>query len=129
MMKFYVIVRTDMESMTSGRVAAQVSHATSELHERGKESRRHDGDNESFLEWKGAGNFGTTIVLGYFGDPNDLTCDHIAEMDGFVFDPEYSIRDGNVTHKLPITTCYWTLVDTDRCPNPFPDLDLYGRYN
>lgn len=111
--RFYVLVRTDMESMNPGRVAAQVSHATSMLHE-------DDAKSPLFNAWrKEAGGFGTTIVLDG-GTESDirgaftLFSNQESTRKYWVCDPKYPIQDGEVVHVIPnVLTCVAILVDAD----------------
>lgn len=133
--RLYFFVRTDMESMTPGRVAAQVSHATSYADQ--VFNNLGDGNfNKGLYDLWGnqtKQNFGTAIIL----DGCDI--EHIKSsllklsslgiQTGMVIDPSYSVPDGDVTHYLPIETVGWALIDVDNHPTPAIDIvksfDLY----
>ena len=105
--RLFMVVRTNMASMTMGRIAAQVSHATSHFH-------HHAIRNEHYDAWANSadGITGTVIVL----DGKDLWST-IHSLDGqklkFVqygiyADPEYHIGDGDIVHKIPnVETVAW----------------------
>ena len=135
--KFYVIVRRDLETMTPGRVAAQVSHATSMLHECTK-GFEHSSQFEALEAWMEDREFGTTIVLeaykeidfdavvGFFINSKLSPAEGVV-VSGAVHDPTYAVPDGMVTHYIPLYTCVWALVDTQKCPveRPFPNFNTY----
>lgn len=106
--RLYMLVRTDMETMTAGRIAAQVSHATSVFHENVLSANQSAG--EAFYDWKEeAIDFGTVIVLDA-GDEADLIelTENLSDYYyvGNVIDPEYPIRDGNAIHIIDnVLTC------------------------
>lgn len=122
--RLYVMLRSDLESMTPGKAAAQVAHAASQCAERCSALA-------SYREWLQGPerkdlprefiNFGTTIVLdgGSFKDdgtdrvPDDVWNIAPQSFCGAVSDPSYPILDGKKTHHLPLRTCYWFFVDPD----------------
>lgn len=124
----YVFVRDCLNTMNSGRVAAQVSHATSMLHETARSE-------PLFKEWKNTTSqgFGTTLVKGTgffikeddgkvkqtrvswdeirnsFYMMSDLVKDPIC---GIVTDPTYAVPDGDdFFHLVECETCIWALLD------------------
>lgn len=114
----YILPRTDLDSMTPGRIAAQVSHATSMFHE--------NTDKKIIKLWAGVHeihelttylDFGTVIVLNG-GEMNSIMnlLDNISKEDltipiGLVRDPTYLIQDGEVTHFVDIYTCGYVLIN------------------
>lgn len=110
-MVFYILMRTDLESMNPGKAMAQSSHAYGALK---SQIRMKVALQPAYLEWMNTTqqDFGTTLVLGgnrgqidevlarirKWMRPQDVACD-------WVFDPEYPIRDGEVTHLIPLHTC------------------------
>lgn len=105
----YIIMRTDMASLTPGKAMAQACHA-------GNHFQSRFGREKYFKQWAKQGDgFGTTIVLE--GVCMELIQEYVdnalligtdAEMNvfaGFVTDETYPVEDGNVTHTLPIITC------------------------
>jgi peptidyl-tRNA hydrolase len=138
--KFYVIVRRDLETMTPGRVAAQVSHATSMLHENIKCCDPSYDEFDAMQAWMEDREFGTTIVLEFnqeiYFEFDKLVAEFINSklsagdgvvISGAVHDPTYAVPDGMVTHYIPLYTCVWALVDTQKCPveKPFPNFNTY----
>lgn len=125
----YIIMRTDMDSMNPGKGMAQAAHAANAAVFEIKESFQEywgdsnyaadtaDGNTEedmnelrdTFAAWETSTRqgFGTTIVLG--ADLKEI-CTVVSEaMDArltasVVRDPLYPIRDGEVTHHLPLIT-------------------------
>lgn len=122
--RLYFIVRTDMDSMTPGRVAAQVSHATSHAKQTIENATPHNPSREMLKKWEAETSqaFGTAIVL----DGNKIesiveTVEALQDLGiaaGLVLDPTYSIADGDVTHYVPAFTVGWALVDVKNSPTP-----------
>ena len=115
----YIMVRTDLASMTPGRVAAQVSHATSSFHEHVSHhiSNYQDGLVERWRSENGV--FGKTVVLQVYND-NDISkmANAMAkEFDpvGIVTDQSYVIRDGQVNITVPMVTCGFFLTSKQIC--------------
>jgi len=128
MYKLYVFARSDLASLTPGKLAAQVAHAASQAANRAYFSGTDTLAFVAYNEWeKSADGFGTTIVLNAY-DLSDITyteavagnllptnfdrCD--ALMSGIVHDPSYPVRDGEKTHLIPLDTCYWAFEDPDK---------------
>lgn len=123
--RLYVIPRTDMESMTPGRVAAQVSHASTKMmYDLQMNEVGHLPEVQDMLEdWLSEANgFGTTIILKPKTDTNQekefknlankiLSESHESTRNyscGLVIDPEYFIKDGNTVHIVKdVTTCFF----------------------
>jgi len=75
--------------------------------------------------------FGTTITLDV-GSDKTLN-EHIEEaqelslFSGVVHDPTYPVRDGNVTHLIPVDTCGYIFVDDpERLPYATRQLSLHS---
>lgn len=115
--KFYYIPRTDMDSMTPGRMIAQATHAAQNFSEYMKIviDRPTVFENSEILvdgysDWKYETNFnyGTTIVLkpntiynqiNEFNDMEQFFLDKRKELACYkVIDPEYFVSDGYTTH-------------------------------
>jgi len=127
----YVLVRTDLDSMTPGRVAAQVGHAVSVFHGM---MERADPETDLFnmyTKWKSETpyGYGTKIILDgqnldrlleeLYKIPGDL----VSSLSRCITDPEYAVRDGEVIHILPVDTCAFAFVDAD---NYSFSLELYN---
>lgn len=106
----YVLMRTDLASMNAGKAVAHGAHAANQF-----DAAIKDVKDKALLagyeEWvKSASFFGTTITLAV--NEAQLTS-HVkavanassSVVAGEVFDPTYPIRDGEVTHFIPLTTC------------------------
>ena len=125
----YILMRTDLESMNPGKAVAQGSHAANQfVHDIdymrgniiiGDMHTLHEQTNENMYQyWKGRSGdgFGTTICL----DVNDDDLHRIVEMGkrmrlaaNITHDPSYPIRDGDVTHFIPLDTCGYIFGDKD----------------
>lgn len=131
--KLYIIVRSDMDSMTAGRACAQVSHATMEFIadmafavEQASPKEQEDLQ-ERYLAWCAEGyNFGNTIILegnkaiiqevsdladGWEdvqdANPNDFQYAPDGIFVAGVYDPQYPLQDGDSRHFAEVlTTAY-----------------------
>lgn len=117
----FILMRTDMASMNSGKAQAQAAHAANVF------MANHFVDEpEGFREWMGYGDdsplpeegeyqliqrrgAGTTITLAVGSEKELREIVMAAREDGFPAalyeDYSYPIRDGQVTHLLPVITC------------------------
>lgn len=107
----YILMRTDLDSMNPGKGMAQASHAYGALK---KAMRVNLPMQQHFLSWMSQTDqeFGTTLVLG--GSEGEINF-ALAQckrwlvrkevVSGWVHDPTYPIRDGKVTHLMPMNTC------------------------
>ena len=104
----YILMRTDMASLTPGKACAQAAHAANLFVERAR-LITGDYDFEMWKVWKGSQGFGTTIVLAV-RDEQELRAiskkaDEIACRTWLVLDPTYPLQDGNCKHEIPVVTC------------------------
>lgn len=105
-----------MTSLTPGKAMAQACHVGGQLHEEWER-------NKAYKNWaKQADGFGTTIVLDGVCEELILkVARHARSINesggaipfGLVMDERYPVRDGLVTHSLPIITCGYVLVNKD----------------
>lgn len=108
----YILMRTDMASMNPGKAMAQAAHAANAFI---RDVQRPEAYSvfihAAVEEWEESTHqgFGTTITLAV---PSEREMDEIvhaaAEANlpaAAVHDPTYPLRDGAVTHLLPINTC------------------------
>jgi len=127
--RLYIIFPFNIESLVPGKLAAQAAHAANQF-----ESHMYDNHmgylnriHNAFKEWKGqADGFGTTYVLrAESGEFVDLCVNGITSMQssspmkypfGVVTDPTYPIKDGEVTHYVPVDTCAWLFLPHNTSP-------------
>lgn len=100
-------MRSDMVSLNPGKVAAQACHAANKF----VKSCTYKKSLKEWEEQSDGQGFGTTIVLDakYLSDIID-TIEEIKDgadfLDaGIVLDQTYPVRDGEVTHLIPVKTC------------------------
>ena len=152
--RLYVFLRSDLESMTVGKAAAQVSHAASQLAWQFRSKTVPEPFLELYRQWEvsaveeaaefgkiglnGLSNcagFGTAIVKDggseLFDDPDNIVLPEFVMRTwyGAIRDPSYPLKDGKRVHHLDLVTCFWIFCD----PNSDPDLkdwlaqfDLYN---
>lgn len=137
MKKLYIIVRTDMASMTAGRTAAQAAHAANYFVHYAKLlidflEDEEDQFTRNFYEWERQTDqgYGTTIVLD--GGTEEQISNLIESLDGqfftgIVIDPEYTLVDGNFVHIIPnVMTCAFAFAYEDEFNERLKGLNLYG---
>lgn len=118
----YILMRTDMASLNPGKAMAQAAHAANLFH---ATDARVLSD-VCMENWWGDRGFGTTIVLGVTGEQlldvveGAVMADFAARI---VTDPTYPIRDGVVTHVLPLDTCGYVFTP---CRQDYPVKALEG---
>ncbi len=106
----YILVRGDMDSMNAGKGMAQAAHAAN-LFAADVVNWGNVRTREAFGAWENQTEqrFGTTIVLVVSGEDQLTYVTDAARGMGFpsgvVTDPTYPVRDGAVTHLLPVVTC------------------------
>lgn len=121
----YIIIRNDLDTMTPGRACAQAAHAASNMAFSIPSVGTH-------REWQDQTEqqFGTTIVLGASINEILIIRDALAKawaMIDFrlINDPEYHVRDGDVTHLLPLDTCLWIMGRKSEIERYVSHLELY----
>lgn len=109
--RLYILMRTDMDSGTPGKMMAQASHASNAF------VKKAFDVGEDIRGWTGQTNqgFGTVIVLDG-GGINDIRHSiEILEQNGYVcdmvLDPTYPLSDGSYTHLIPVETCAYVYVN------------------
>lgn len=105
----HIIMRNDVESLNPGKAMAQASHAYGALK---KHIRFAIKLQEEYLSWleQTPQEFGTTIVkAGNYGAINRVLAKserfYPNVLSGWVLDPTYPVRDGAITHLIPLETC------------------------
>jgi hypothetical protein len=114
--RLYVLVRTDLDSLTPGKAAAQVAHAAQKFSlDYPKESKQHAGDL----------GFGTTVVLGWERHIH-FASEFAGYPSGVIHDPTYPLEDGKFVHKIPLDTCFYVYVaEGDNVPETLRFLKRY----
>lgn len=111
-----IMVRNDMASMNAGKGMAQASHAAVVAC---SETEWENWNVDYIDRWTKEGNgFGTTLV--FEGDITRMR-EFVREFNGagklppsaIIEDPTYPVRDGNVTHFIPVETCAYAWVWKD----------------
>jgi peptidyl-tRNA hydrolase len=106
----YILMRGDMASMNAGKGMAQAAHAANAF-AAWMNANTEGSMLAGFDGWQAQTdqNFGTTIVLVVSGEDQLTYVTDAARGMGFpsgvVTDPTYPVRDGAVTHLLPVNTC------------------------
>jgi len=115
----YIIMRTDLESLNPGKAMAQANHAFGALKQR---IRTNIPRQQDYIRWQEttAQDFGTVIVLGGNEGGIQAALDDIHKfrmpmVAGWVHDPTYPIRDGEVTHLIPLNTCAYVFGTKAQC--------------
>ena len=116
----YILMRTDMTSLNAGKAMAQASHATNAFIQ--EVERVDDVEIKELVEiwstqtWQG---FGTVLVLGCNETEMNEAVDYsrrdshkiVTFLEGVVHDPTYPVRDGEMTHYVPVDTCAFIFGD------------------
>jgi len=111
----YLIMRSDLDSLNPGKACAQAAHATDLMAHEMDHYYEHNIPETLFRAYEDAKRelgFMTTITLdggNWANIDNFLATFDFGNKDTShvvrVFDPTYPIRDGRVTHLIPIYTC------------------------
>jgi peptidyl-tRNA hydrolase len=105
----YILMRNDLASLNPGKACAQAAHAANQF----VFEARHKADHliDGLVEWQGetGHGFGTTITLEMDIRTIRDVVRRMALIDdvhtGITHDPTYPVRDGEVTHLIPLDTC------------------------
>ena len=108
----YLFMRNDMASLNAGKACAQAHHAACRLF-------HSFWDRDDVGKWQNQTRygFGTVLVFAANIDTIRSICD-TAESTyglaaGILHDPSYPVRDGQVTHLIPLVTCGYVLAPKD----------------
>ena len=146
----YILMRTDLESLTHGKACAQAAHAANQMVHT---ARAFVGDYMAEMEkqWRsGTGAYGTTVVLRGGGYESVNSFQELAKKNGAfsgsvyesvnsfqelakkngafsgsVIDRSYPIKDGTFVHHAPVLTCVYILGHKDSIQPLVRDLPLY----
>lgn len=112
--RLYILMRTDMDSMTSGKGMAQASHASNAFLDSVPDDITDTWRSET------SQGFGTAIVLAVPSEKNmnEVVLDALENgfCAGIVHDPSYPVKDGAVTHLIPVDTCAYVFVKENTVP-------------
>ena len=122
-LRLYILMRTDLASMTPGKACAHAAHAANQfIHECGDEVMRAARLIKQVQAWQSQTplGFGTTITLGVTGAQLAMAVEVAKAMGllaGVVHDPTYPLVDTapdsktSVVHKIPLDTCGYIFGD------------------
>jgi hypothetical protein len=106
-----IFMRNDLESLNPGKAVAQGSHAANQME---TVVRARKDLKDVFASWKqDAQGFGTALVFEDKWYNIESVVNMVVEsknpevVSGVVLDPTYPLRDGQVTHHIPLHTCAW----------------------
>jgi len=115
----YVLMRTDLDSLNPGKAMAQSNHAFGALKSAIRSNIMRQKD---YIEWQQqtTQDFGTVVVLGgnvggIQAALDDITRLKLPVVAGWVHDPEYPIKDGEVIHVIPLDTCAYMFGTVAQC--------------
>lgn len=124
----YILMRTDMDSMNPGKAMAQAAHAANAfIRDAARPEAYSVFIHAAVEEWEESTDqgFGTTITLAVSSEREmDEIVNAAAEENlpaAVIHDPTYPLRDGAVTHLLPINTCAYVFTPC-RLAHPFSAL-------
>lgn len=133
--RLYILMRTDLDSMNAGKAMAQAAHAANAfVVDVARVVTTPDTffNVAGFKEWAAQTDqgFGTTITLAASDEEQLNKAVASAKRHGLVadliLDPTYPVRDGHVTHLVPVITCAYVFVpDTRLCPDYIAGFSLH----
>ena len=132
--RLYILMRNDMDSMSAGKACAQAAHAANQFVLTMQTSMVDRPLWNLYAQWRlsTTGGFGTTIVLT--ADLNEIKwveglikngASQFEVISGWVHDPTYPVKDGNVMHYIPVDTCFYVFGDPESCKVLVDVLPLY----
>ena len=108
----YILMRRDMDSMNPGKAMAQAAHAANQFTyqvENISDVEEWFGEAYTGEDKREPSGFGTTLVLEVWSEDALWRLTESAKEEGFqaavVLDNTYPVRDGKVTHLVPVHTC------------------------
>ena len=126
----YILMRNDLDSLNPGKAMAQASHAYGAFLDKARDFPRYL---DLVLAWQRQTPqlFGTTIVLEAGEGEIKWVFDKLAVsrpyslLAGWVHDPTYPLRDGLVTHILPLNTCAFVFGEREKAASLLEHLELH----
>jgi hypothetical protein len=107
----YILMRSDLDSLNPGKMVAQGAHAANQfVHEFLTDVSTKTPYGSLYEQWRTStpDGFGVTLCLDVTGEQLPLVVQAAKRMGfaaGVTHDPSYPLRDGGVTHSLPLDTC------------------------
>ncbi len=125
----YILMRTDLASLNSGKGMAQATHAANQMVYE-IQCGKNPLAQQYLNEWQAQTNagFGTCIVLGAKIAEIEETIGYAVndgKIGGIVHDPTYPLRDGEVVHLIPLDTCGYLFGRKDELAPYLYDLSLH----
>jgi peptidyl-tRNA hydrolase len=116
--RFYILMRSDMDSMNPGKACAQAAHAQRHADQFILESKEGESFRKDYKSWckETEQGFGSTICLEVDGERLNSVTEFLTQSGfpcGKVHDPTYPLVDGSVLHLLSLDTCGWVFGDKD----------------
>ena len=115
--RMYVFVRNDLDSLSVGKIAAQVHHTATHF----MYFNRFLLDTDPFKTWlQSGGGFGTVLTMNGGDTPEEFFSKLDFYMDrykdgkaigGIVKDPTYPVRDGKTTHLINLITSFYVFTN------------------
>lgn len=112
--RLYIWMRTDLASLNTGKAMAQAAHAANMAH---FDMTEYAENIEAWRLWAGERDFGTTIVFEVHYKLSSII-EMLSEEEGnsvlsygIVNDPTYPLKNGAVTHFIPVVTCAYAFID------------------
>ena len=108
----YLFMRNDMSSLNAGKACAQAHHAACRL-------LQAFGTRNDVMKWQNQTSYGYGTVLVFAADIDTIQAictssgSRSALPSGLMHDPTYPVRDGQVTHLIPLVTCGYVLAPKD----------------
>jgi peptidyl-tRNA hydrolase len=130
----YILMRRDMDSMNAGKAMAQAAHAANQFTykiENLSDVTEWYGEAYTGEDRREPAGFGTTLTLGIWSEREMREVVDGAREEGFiadvVLDNTYPVRDGKVTHLIPVYTCAYVFTEcrTETPVSSLAGLDLH----
>lgn len=113
----YIMIRDDMDSMSRGKAAAQASHAANDFElALANMTNPYPWVEKAVSKWREDRTFGRALVMGAnliqmsnMISADEYARDHIVPqyLFGHIIDPTYPVKDGYITHLVPVMTAAW----------------------
>jgi peptidyl-tRNA hydrolase len=140
MISMYILMRSDMNSLNPGKAIAQGTHAANQCvfdlrsyiaaAKCGTDRYNSVSDLKAMLSvWEENRGFGVCIVLDVGTHAELRKAIFVAQQHNLfadvTHDPSYPVRDGQVTHLIPVDTCGYVFGRKDKCGHVLSGYNLY----